>query len=84
MISERDKRETLKTVLGEINLTGKPEGVPKTIVFCSRKSSCEELCNDLWNAGYAVDALHGDRQQFQRTKVRTYIRTYIECLITQP
>ena len=69
VIREGDKRETLKTVLSEINTSGKPEGVPKTIVFCSRKHSCEELANDLWNAGYAVDALHGDRQQFQRTKV---------------
>jgi len=69
IISERDKRENLKTILAELNPSGKPEGIPKTIIFSSRKSSCEELANDLWNAGYAVDALHGDRQQFQRTKV---------------
>ena len=55
--------------MAEINPAGKPETIPKTIIFTGRKSSCEQLANDLWDIGYSVDALHGDRQQFQRTKV---------------
>jgi ATP-dependent RNA helicase DDX5/DBP2 len=69
VVGESDKPETLVAVLKEINPSGKPEEVPKTIVFVSRKSSCDELANKLWNAGFSVDSLHGDRQQFQRTKV---------------
>ena len=69
VISESEKSDTLKKVLLEINPEGKPENVPKCIVFVSRKHECDTLANDLWNAGYSVDSLHGDRQQFQRTKV---------------
>ena len=29
----------------------------------------EQLANELWQKGYWVDALHGDKQQFLRTKV---------------
>jgi hypothetical protein len=46
-------------VLKEINSSGKPESVPKTIIFVSRKNECDALANDLWNAGYSVDSLHG-------------------------
>lgn len=69
VISEGEKGETLTKVLQEINANGDPLKCPKTIIFVSRKSSCETLANSLWNAGYSVDALHGDKQQFQRTKV---------------
>lgn len=69
VISEGEKGDTLKAVMSEINKGGKPETVPKTIIFVSRKNACDSLANDLWNAGYSVDSLHGDRQQFQRTKV---------------
>jgi ATP-dependent RNA helicase DDX5/DBP2 len=69
VISEGDKPDTLKAVLKELNPSDNPTLVPKTIIFVARKHSCESLSNELWNAGYSVDALHGDRQQFQRTKV---------------
>ena len=69
VIQEREKKDKLKEVMAEINPAGKPETIPKTIIFTGRKSSCEQLANDLWDIGYSVDALHGDRQQFQRTKV---------------
>lgn len=42
---------------------------PKVIVFVSRKVSCDELANRLWADGFAVDSLHGDRAQWERTKV---------------
>jgi ATP-dependent RNA helicase DDX5/DBP2 len=69
VIGESEKSDQLKTILSEINPDGSPAKVPKTIIFVGRKSACESLANELWNAGYSVDALHGDRQQFQRTKV---------------
>lgn len=69
VISEGEKGETLTKVLKEINANGDPLKCPKTIIFVSRKSSCETLANSLWNSGYSVDALHGDKQQFQRTRV---------------
>ncbi len=69
VIGESEKPDKLREVLKEINSSGKPESVPKTIIFVSRKNECDGLANDLWNAGYSVDSLHGDRQQFQRTKV---------------
>ena len=69
VISEGEKSDTLKSVLKELNPSGEPEKVPKAIIFVSRKSACDHLANGLWDAGYSVDALHGDKQQFMRTKV---------------
>lgn len=69
VIKESEKQETLIKVLKEINPSDDPLKTPKTIVFVSRKSSCEQLANELWNSGYSVDALHGDKQQFQRNRV---------------
>jgi ATP-dependent RNA helicase DDX5/DBP2 len=69
VISGGEKMDTLKTVLKEINPAGVPEKVPKSIIFVSRKSDCDNLANALWDAGYSVDALHGDKQQFLRTRV---------------
>jgi ATP-dependent RNA helicase DDX5/DBP2 len=69
VLQENEKQEKLNEILKEINPSDNLENVPKSIIFVSRKSSCERLANDLWNAGYSVDALHGDKQQFQRTKV---------------
>jgi ATP-dependent RNA helicase DDX5/DBP2 len=41
----------------------------KIIVFASKKSTCDALATDLWNKKYKVDALHGDREQWERTQV---------------
>ena len=69
VIGEGEKSDELKKVFKEINPGGKPEEVPKTIVFVSKKYLCDNVANEMWEAGYAVDSLHGDKQQFQRTKV---------------
>lgn len=42
---------------------------PKIIVFTAKKISCNDLANQLWEDGFAVDCLHGDRAQWERTKV---------------
>jgi len=41
----------------------------KVIVFVSKKYVAHELANQLWDDGFAVDSLHGDRAQWERTKV---------------
>ena len=41
----------------------------KIIVFTAKKISCNDLANQLWDDGFAVDCLHGDRPQWERTKV---------------
>lgn len=69
VITESEKPEALREIFREINPSGDVFNIPKTIIFVSTKQGCDQLANDLWNAGYSVDSLHGDRQQFQRTKV---------------
>ena len=41
----------------------------KVIVFVAKKYVAHELANQLWDDGFAVDSLHGDRAQWERTKV---------------
>ena len=41
----------------------------KVIVFTAKKVSCNDLANRLWDDGFAVDSLHGDRPQWERTRV---------------
>jgi ATP-dependent RNA helicase DDX5/DBP2 len=82
VIKEGEKYENLVKVLEELNPAGDKSKVPKTIIFVSRKYSCDQLANDLWSAGYSVDSLHGDKQQFQRTKVMdSFKRSQIHILV---
>ena len=69
VVKESDKTEELKKVLQLINPSGMPDEQPKTIIFVSRKKECDNLGNQMWNAGFLVDSLHGDKEQHQRTKV---------------
>jgi len=41
----------------------------KVIVFVAKKYVAHELANSLWDEGFACDSLHGDRAQWERTKV---------------
>ena len=69
VVKESDKTDELKKVLQLINPNGMPNEQPKTIIFVSRKKECDNLGNQMWNAGFLVDSLHGDKEQHQRTKV---------------
>eukprot|EP00532_Pseudo-nitzschia_australis_P001551 CAMPEP_0168193052 /NCGR_PEP_ID=MMETSP0139_2-20121125/18384_1 /TAXON_ID=44445 /ORGANISM="Pseudo-nitzschia australis, Strain 10249 10 AB" /LENGTH=617 /DNA_ID=CAMNT_0008116349 /DNA_START=141 /DNA_END=1992 /DNA_ORIENTATION=+ len=81
MINEDDKIAKLESILKELtaNASGdddKKTGVAnggkahdKVIVFVARKFSCNDLANKLWEDGFAVDCLHGDRPQWERSKV---------------
>jgi len=84
MCGQNEKLEKLCAILKELTEQGVPETEskgravdlggkkhPKIIVFTAKKVSCNELANKLWDDGFAVDCLHGDRPQWERTKVIT-------------
>ena len=82
VISEHEKEDTLQAVLKEINPSGETDQIPKTIIFVSRKHACDTLANKLWDMGYHVDSLHGDKQQFQRTRVMDqFKKTQLRILV---
>lgn len=58
---------------GQQQQNGGSNGAVKThekiIVFVAKKISCTHLANRLWDDGYQVDSLHGDRPQWERTRV---------------
>lgn len=47
----------------------------KVIVFVAKKVSCNDLANRLWDDGFAVDSLHGDRPQWERTRVMSAFKS---------
>lgn len=80
MITEEEKIDKLESLLKEIvdSSDGKEEKArvanggkahAKLIVFVAKKISCNDLANKLWEDGFAVDCLHGDRPQWERSKV---------------
>ena len=69
VIEEAEKHSRLAMLLKELT-----ERDSKTIVFVSQKQTCNELTTLLWNQGFAVDSLHGDRNQWERTKVTNQFR----------
>jgi ATP-dependent RNA helicase DDX5/DBP2 len=50
-----------------VDLGGKMHS--KVIIFVAKKYVAHDLANQLWDDGFAVDSLHGDRAQWERTKV---------------
>ena len=75
MISEDEKFDKLSEILKEMTDVGEkteeptkggrpPRDLggkkhPKIIVFTAKKISCNDLANQLWDDGFAVDCLHG-------------------------
>lgn len=53
----------------EPKVAGSGKTHEKIIVFVAKKISCHDLANRLWEDGFAVDSLHGDRPQWERTRV---------------
>ena len=77
-VQDSEKVDKLKAILDELvkqndETDGKNIANEKThakaIIFVAKKASCDILANQLWDEGYAVDSLHGDRAQWERTKV---------------
>jgi ATP-dependent RNA helicase DDX5/DBP2 len=85
MCDEHDKHDKLAEIVKGLIAEGvveKAEKAPaaasaaggakqhaKVIIFVARKISCHELANRMWEDGFAVDSLHGDRPQWERSKV---------------
>jgi len=61
LASNSEKWATLTGVLAAL-----PTG-HKTLIFSATKVGCNEVADALWKAGGAVDALHGDKEQWERT-----------------
>lgn len=60
MVSDnRDKPDLLMKLVKE-------DVQSRTIIFCNKKYLCDQLENDLWEAGHKVAAIHGDRSQEER------------------
>lgn len=66
-VPEGEKNESSSGRRPPRDLGGKKHA--KIIVFTAKKMSCNDLANQLWDDGFAVDCLHGDRAQWERTKV---------------
>lgn len=72
---------TLKTINANEN-NNRLETFPKTLIFVSRKSACEDLADQLSNLGYPVDTLHGDMSQMMRTRAMDrFRRGYLRVLV---
>jgi len=79
MCNEDDKLDKLTEILRELvdqaddktdpRVAGGGKAHEKIIVFVAKKISCHDLANRLWDDGFAVDSLHGDRPQWERTRV---------------
>jgi ATP-dependent RNA helicase DDX5/DBP2 len=69
MTSSRDKEARLMELIKEMGDASKPFEYPKTIVFVNKKHVVQSIADKLWAQGMAVDSLHGDKEQWQRSKV---------------
>mmetsp|Transcript_645 Transcript_645/g.1533 ORF Transcript_645/g.1533 Transcript_645/m.1533 type:complete len:606 (-) Transcript_645:130-1947(-) len=80
MINEEEKIDKLESILKELiadraaddgkgRVANGGKAHAKVIVFVAKKISCNNLANKLWDDGFAVDCLHGDRPQWERSKV---------------
>mmetsp|Transcript_17995 Transcript_17995/g.44453 ORF Transcript_17995/g.44453 Transcript_17995/m.44453 type:complete len:587 (+) Transcript_17995:244-2004(+) len=86
MCSDDEKLDKLTEILKDLvddsskddpsrSIAGGGKSHAKLIVFVAKKISCHDLANQLWNDGFAVDSLHGDRPQWERTKVMTAFKS---------
>uniref|UniRef100_A0A7S2YLW6 RNA helicase n=1 Tax=Entomoneis paludosa TaxID=265537 RepID=A0A7S2YLW6_9STRA len=85
MCRDDEKFDKLIDILKELTKEAEPADGPtpagggkhhaKVIVFVAKKISCHDLANRLWDDGFAVDSLHGDRAQWERTRVMTAFKS---------
>lgn len=92
MCSDSDKLDKLTAILKELvneaddktdpKVAGGGKAHDKIIIFVAKKISCNDLANRLWDDGFAVDSLHGDRPQWERTRVMTAFKSgTLRCLV---
>ncbi|CAM9155607.1 unnamed protein product, partial [Discosporangium mesarthrocarpum] len=75
VVDERDKADKLWELLKNLHQSPPEADHKKTIVFTGKKRICDKLANEAWNRGFAVDSIHGDRDQWERTKVMDQFRS---------
>lgn len=71
LVKSKDENGTSATNGGSAAINSSLSGKvhDKVIVFVAKKVSCHDLAHRLWDDGFAVDSLHGDRPQWERTRV---------------
>ena len=69
-VSSAVKREALADLLG-----GSADGLGQTLVFVSTKFGCSRLARHLEREGISADAIHGDKNQQQRTEALDKFRS---------
>jgi ATP-dependent RNA helicase RhlE len=74
-VKQSDKRRLLTHLLER-------ENPDRTLLFVRTKSMTETIAEDLQKAGYAADAIHGDRKQAMRQRVlRNFSKGNIKILV---
>eukprot|EP00750_Incisomonas_marina_P019241 INCI3263.3.p1 GENE.INCI3263.3~~INCI3263.3.p1 ORF type:complete len:690 (-),score=170.29 INCI3263.3:143-2212(-) len=63
VLAEHDKQSRLMEILSKLPADN------KTLVFLMRKRDCDSTANKLWEQGYNCDAIHGDKEQRDRTRI---------------
>ena len=85
--NDNEKFDKLEELLRELTGENKEEtkSTPNTvkqhekiIIFVAKKVSCTEIANRLWEDGFAVDSLHGDRPQWERTRVMSAFKLGVQ------
>ena len=69
IVEEKQKISSLITLLSELPADS------KTLVFASKKTTCDWLANFLWEGGVKCDSIHGDKEQYERTQVLNRFRS---------
>jgi ATP-dependent RNA helicase DDX5/DBP2 len=63
VMTESEKLPRLRVLLKNYGIDD------KVIIFCTTKRGCERVANTLWDEGINCDALHGDKDQYTRTRI---------------
>jgi len=54
----------------------------KTIIFCEKKRTCDQVTDDLWNDNFNVICIHGDKNQQERSEaINTFRMGKVTCLV---
>lgn len=63
VIEGHEKWGLLEDILNKVPPTS------KVLVFSATKRGCNEVSDELWKKGVTVDCIHGDKEQWERTRV---------------
>jgi ATP-dependent RNA helicase DDX5/DBP2 len=77
VVSPREKAAKLQAIFADLKRISMQEErtFPKTLVFLSRKSDCDDLAYDLRDLGFPVGTLHGDKTQQARDMILDHYRS---------